>query len=318
METTLAPAESSLPDVLPTDRLFASGKAKTGVAPGLRDIRGARNAFSVVAVWAQIAAGWLLVRAFDHPVVWVGVALWIARCFSLIFLLNHESAHALLFNDRTKNDWVGRLFLAWPALLDYDGYRRAHLAHHKDELGPDEPDMGLYAGYPSERRRLGRRLLRDATGRSAYKQLRLLKSANRSTVIGIVGAQLPVALAAFAVTGNWWAWLAFWVLPWATVWQVINRLRAIAEHAGMAPGPDRRRNTHVVRQRWLPSNSLVPFNAGYHLAHHVDTSVPWNNLPTLHTELESAGWITPDFTHRSYRALWRYLTTTTATATTSS
>ena len=27
-------------------------------------------------------------------------------------------------------------------------YRRAHMAHHRDEMGPEEPDAGLYAGYP--------------------------------------------------------------------------------------------------------------------------------------------------------------------------
>ena len=27
-------------------------------------------------------------------------------------------------------------------------YRRAHFAHHRDEMGPDEPDLALYRGYP--------------------------------------------------------------------------------------------------------------------------------------------------------------------------
>ncbi len=209
---------------------------------------------------------------------------------------------------------VGRALLAWPALLDFDAYRRAHLAHHKDELGPDEPDMGLYVGYPSSRRRLARRLRRDASGRSATKQLRGMFRRGGPVLARIVAAQVVVAGLAFAVTGRWWAVAVVWWLPWATVWQVINRLRAIAEHAGMAAGPDRRRNTHVVRQHWLPGQVLVPFRSGYHLAHHVDTSVPWINLPDMHAELERAGWITPQLTHASYRALWRHLTTVASTA----
>lgn len=314
MDSSLAPAEALLPDVLPTERLFASGKARPGVASGLRVIPGGRNAFAVAALWAQIVAGWSLVQLSDHLLVWLVAVLWAGRCFSLVFLLNHESAHALLFANRQWNDWVGRALLAWPALLDYDGYRSAHIAHHKDELGPDEPDMGLYVGYPSSRRKLVRRLARDARGRSAYKQLRTMTRAGRSTLAGIAGAQVVVASFAFFVTGRWWAWLVLWLLPWATVWQVINRLRAISEHAGMAPGPDRRRNTHVVRQRWLASQYLVPFNSGYHLAHHVDTSVPWTKLAVLHTELERAGWITAEITHTSYTAVWRYLTSASADA----
>ena len=307
--TSLAPPESQLPDVLPTDRLFASGKARPHIIDGLRSIPGRRNARAVVAVWAQITGGWALVRISDHPVVWILVCVWVGRCLSLVFLLNHESAHALLFENRVWNDRIGRIMLAWPALLDYDGYRQAHLVHHNDELGPDEPDMGLYAGYPTRRRRLLRRLVRDASGQSALKQVRALTRLPRAKLVGMLGVQMFVGLATFVVTGRWWAWLVVWILPWATVWQVINRLRAIAEHAGMAPGPDRRRNTHVVSQHWLASQILVPFRSGYHLAHHVDTSVPWARLPALHAELEDAGWVTPHITHDRYTALWHHLTT---------
>ena len=27
---------------------------------------------------------------------------------------------------------------------------------------------------------------------------------------------------------------------------------------------------------------MVPYNTGWHLAHHVDMGVPWRNLPELH------------------------------------
>jgi hypothetical protein len=33
--------------------------------------------------------------------------------------------------------------------------------------------------------------------------------------------------------------------------------------------------------------------------------VPFRHLPALHHELERAGWVTPDLTYPSYRALWR-------------
>jgi fatty acid desaturase len=92
-----------------------------------------------------------------------------------------------------------------------------------------------------------------------------------------------------------------------TVWRVINRLRSIAEHGGMQRSKDRRQTTHHVRQT-LPARFLmVPLNTGWHLAHHVDMGVPFRNLPALHAELEAAGWITPDLTYPSYRALWRAL-----------
>ena len=52
---------------------------------------------------------------------------------------------------------------------------------------------------------------------------------------------------------------------------------------------------------------MVPLNTGWHLAHHVDMGVPWRNLPKLHAELEAAGYVTPELTYPSYRALWRAL-----------
>jgi len=92
-----------------------------------------------------------------------------------------------------------------------------------------------------------------------------------------------------------------------TSWRVINRLRSIAEHGGMQRSKDRRQTTHHVRQSRVASFVIVPFNTGWHLAHHVDMGVPWRNLPRLHAELEASGWVTPDITYPSYRALWRAL-----------
>ena len=78
-------------------------------------------------------------------------------------ILAHESAHRLLFTNRRANDWVGRL-LAYPTYLAMLAYRRVHFAHHRDEMGPEEPDTALYAGYPIPRDSWRRKLTRDGTG----------------------------------------------------------------------------------------------------------------------------------------------------------
>jgi fatty acid desaturase len=92
-----------------------------------------------------------------------------------------------------------------------------------------------------------------------------------------------------------------------TEWRVINRLRAIAEHGGMERSNDRRRTTHTVHQSHLAGFVMVPYNIGFHLAHHVDMGVPFRNLPKLHAELVAAGYVTPELEHPSYRQLWRQL-----------
>jgi fatty acid desaturase len=50
---------------------------------------------------------------------------------------------------------------------------------------------------------------------------------------------------------------------------------------------------------------MVPYNTGWHLAHHVDMGVPWRNLPRLHAELVRSGWVTEAIEYPSYRAFWR-------------
>src|SRR5205085_2921869 len=77
--------------------------------------------------------------------------------------LMHEAAHRLLFRNRRVNDWVGRWLLGFPAFTPVDLYRRGHMAHHRDEFGPDEPDIPLYRGYPIGRASMRRKLTRDAT-----------------------------------------------------------------------------------------------------------------------------------------------------------
>ena len=52
---------------------------------------------------------------------------------------------------------------------------------------------------------------------------------------------------------------------------------------------------------------IVPYNTGWHLAHHTDIGVPWRHLPALHRELVASGWVVPGLEHPSYVALWRTL-----------
>jgi fatty acid desaturase len=82
----------------------------------------------------------------------------------------------------------------------------------------------------------------------------------------------------------------------------------------MQQSTDRRLTTHHVRQRFWARFWIVPFNTGWHLAHHVDIGVPFQNLPALHRELETSGWVQPGLEYPSYPALWRRASSGSATA----
>ena len=239
--------------------------------------------------------------------------LLMGRAFAQFASLMHEAAHRLLFANKRVNDWVGRWLLGYPAFTSTDAYRRVHMAHHRDEFGPDEPDIALYAGYPIGHASFRRKLIRDGTGQTGLKLMRQFLSAVRSpdarsrrTVWKILAVQAVLFGAAIA-SGHWWLYPVLWVAPYLTVWRVINRLRSIAEHGGMQRSKDRRQTTHTVRQHLAARFMLVPYHIGWHLAHHVDSGVPFRNLPRYHQALCEAGYVDSSFEYPSYPAIWRAL-----------
>ena len=317
---TVRPTVAVLPDVLPTDRLHANGKPMPPVRDHLRRIHNGRNVVNVLGVWLQsFGVVWLALR-IANPLGYVVAFALMGRAFALYSILAHEAAHKLLFTNKRLNDWIGRWCIAYPAFVPLDLYRRSHFAHHREEFGPNEPDLNLYVGYPVTRSSLRRKLIRDARGSSGWKNLRALLLAFRSKgsrpiAMRILAGQAMVlvalALVAVGAGSAWWMGLllypVLWLAPWMTAWRVINRLRAIAEHGGMMQSPDRRLTTHVVHQSLLARFWMVPYNTGWHLAHHVDMGVPFQNLPALHRELVESGWVTERLEYPSYVALWRAL-----------
>lgn len=229
-------------------------------------------------------------------------------------ILHHEAAHRLLFSNRRVNDFVGINVLGFlPLGTGTHHYRRGHANHHRDEFGPNEPDFLLYAFYPISSSSLRRKLRRDVSGVSGYRVLKprlagFTNSEARGLTARFILGQVFVA-ALFTIFATWWLYLLIWVLPYLTWYQVQNRLRAIAEHGGMTRSPDRRSTTHHVEQHWLPALLFTPYNVGYHLAHHVDSGVPFRNLPTLHRALRDGGYLDDVRVWPNYRSLWAKMKT---------
>lgn len=300
-----------LPQVLPTDRLMVNGMAVRELRVELRRIADARNILSIVGLWASVVV-LITVGLRLGPLGCATAFVLMVPVFVRLAILMHEAAHRLLFSNRRINDWVGKWLIACPAFVPIGLYRASHFAHHKEEFGPNEPDIAFYAGYPGPWSALRRRLIRDAVGISGWKNLKpilraTLKGPGRDISMPIVAVQLGLWAAMWLLSGRWFVYPLLWLGPWFTGWRVANRLRALGEHGGLGASRDRRLTTHHVAQSWLARFWLVPYNTGWHLAHHVDMGIPWRNLPTFHAELERAGYITEAMTYPSYRALWRSL-----------
>jgi fatty acid desaturase len=297
-----------------SDRLRPDGRPRPDLRAELRRIPNLKNAGLVaIAAVYPVVVSWAAVTV-DRPVGWVVAFLAMGAYFQRVLTLFHEAAHRLLFSKRPLNDLIGEQILGWLAFGDGSNlYRKAHAQHHRDEFGPGEPDFALYARYPVEPASLRRKLVRDATGVSGWKNLKpvfvgLTRSARRSRALRFLAGQ-AVVFALFALAGHPWLYLFLWLAPWMTYWRVANRLRALAEHAGMTRSPDRRRTTHHVRQGWWARNVFLSQGIGYHLAHHVDSGIPMGNLRRFHQILEEDGYVTADLTHDGYWAFWRTLST---------
>jgi len=168
-----------LPPAHDTAVVRADGRAHPDVRPELRTIPSYRNALSVVSLYAQTAAV-LVATVVWAPWSWPITFVLMGRAHAQFASLMHEAAHRMLFTNRRANDLVGRWLLGYPSFTPTDGYRRSHMAHHREEFGPDEPDIPLYRGYPISRASFRRKLVRDATGQTGVKLMRGLLRAVRS------------------------------------------------------------------------------------------------------------------------------------------
>lgn len=227
-----------------------------------------------------------------------------------LFVIAHDAAHYLLYENRLLNDVVGRA-CAMLQGLSMCTYRVIHRLHHNNLYGELDPDTALHGGYPRGKGYLIRKLLKDLSGLTAWKtyayflggapalntqthvalrplddtslKLKTEARTDRNMVIAF-HLLLPVL---FAWSGYLPQYLVLWVLPLVTVVQALLRLRAIAEHGATtdfsSPLTAARTNVGPAWLEWL----LFPHHVNYHIEHHLYASVPHYNLPALHAEMRS-------------------------------
>ena len=272
-----------------------------------------RATWPIVADFAVIAlaAAAALAYWFSLPITVLAVVIIGTRQHAL-FVIAHDAAHYLLYEDRKVNDLVGRL-CATVQGLSMCTYRVIHRLHHNNLYGELDPDTALHGGYPRGKAYLIRKLLKDLSGLTAWKTyayflggapalntktnvaLRPLDDTSAKlreearTDRNVVVAFHILLLLIFSATGYLVEYLVLWVLPLVTVVQAILRLRAIAEHGATtdfsSPLTAARTNVAPAWLEWL----IFPHHVNYHIEHHLYASVPHYNLPALHREMAARG-----------------------------
>lgn len=256
---------------------------------------------SIAINWGTIFASMALVAAWPNPLT-IALALLLIGTRQLgMAILMHDAAHRALFSSRRLNDWVGNWLCAYPIWTDVIPYRPYHLKHHAKNYTAEDPDIGLVRPFPITRASLRRKIVRDLTGQTGWKRVKAtlkrdlgVSQGRQSRTFGgvrnlrgvtITNAVLFLVLLA---AGHPMLYL-LWVAAWMTTFQLVTRIRAIAEHA-MAPDPsDPLRNTRTTVVRWWERALIAPNGVNYHLEHHLLMTVPHYNLPRLHRLLRDRG-----------------------------
>lgn len=221
-------------------------------------------------------------------------------------ILMHEAAHGGLSRPNRLNDFLGHWLCAVPIGASLKAYRPYHLTHHRFAQQAEDPDLMLSAPFPVSPVSLRRKLIRDLTGQTFLKQRVLLPLAQaRSSGPRDDGAHdyeaivtgrsvLPflafnaVLMAGFVAAGVWWAFFMLWLLPMATWFPMVTRLRNIAEHAcveGSSTDPFRAART-TKASLWERA-FIAPYWVNFHAEHHLFMHVPCWKLPRLHRAIHT-------------------------------
>jgi fatty acid desaturase len=262
-----------------------------------------RGVAVVLHAWGVIALSMAIFTLWPHVLTFVLAFVLISGRQLGLAILMHDAAHRLLLPHSRLNDWVGHYLVGGPVGADLYLYRPYHLQHHRHTQQAQDPDLELSAPFPISRASLRRKIVRDLLGVTGYQRRMLQWKAGLGSdqdpvavrVLRLLQAEAPflisnaVLLGVLLAWGHGWLYLTLWWWPLFTGYQLVSRLRNIAEHAVVGPADDALRNTRTTRAHWLARMTVAPYWVNHHLEHHLFVNTPCWNLPLAHAWLGQAG-----------------------------
>jgi fatty acid desaturase len=262
-----------------------------------------RSVWMIAHVWGVVFAAMALFAVWPNIFTFIVAVMLIGARQLGIFVLVHDAAHGALFNDRALNDRISNWLLAYPLFTETRAYRAYHLEHHKYVQQPNDPDIGLSAPFPITKSSFRRKLWRDISGQTGFSQRRAQIRAAIGTPDMPPSARVAlfrrkmgpmvianlVLLGGLSAIGYWYLYPLLWLLPLMTYFQVITRLRNIAEHGMVPDNDDDFRNARTTHANWLMRAFLAVYFVNYHLEHHLMMFIPCYRLPQARKLLLSKG-----------------------------
>lgn len=262
-----------------------------------------RSAAAITLHWSVIAVATWAAIASGHWAVYVVAALVIATRLQALGVLLHDATHWLLFTNRTVNDVVSDLFLAFPLGLSTTLYRRTHFQHHRRTGTEDDPDLAIqrtdanWFVWPKSTWECVQVIVKSSLALDLHKGYRFFQQWSPSyNFFRPLSRDYPLSarvLFVFSTCAFYGPVIYFgllpdllllYALPGITLLGLANRLRNSAEHL-RTPGTHELNSTRTVVPSGWEKLAIAPHGVSYHLEHHLFPSVPCGRLAELHRVL---------------------------------
>ena len=236
-----------------------------------------------------VAGTWGLIH-FEHPLVWLPLAVLQGFTIFNFTILLHEVVHQLVFRrPRPRAERLLGLLYAMPSGMSPTQFARWHLDHHA-ELGSDEDDPKRHHLSPKVNARWYKLLyctpalffiyFRAARREAATYEPAVRRRIGRERALAI-GAHLAVVIGLALAFGPAAALRAH-VIPVFVVFPAVFMVNRLGQHYDIDPADPAMWGTLMRGHAFWDAAFL---NSNYHLEHHYFPGVPAYRLPALQRAL---------------------------------
>jgi fatty acid desaturase len=271
----------------------------------LSHVSGYRTTMYLLLQWLILIGSLATAAYLNHWAVYFIAMIVIGSRLQALGVMMHDGAHYLLYKNRVVNDTVCDLFIAFPLGMSTTLYRKTHFRHHRYANTEEDQDLAAqreeheWFEWPKTRLGLVIVVLRSLFGANFVRGWILYKHwapwnnfrspdfPMRCRVLYVGSTACVYALFAVALKLDMRTTLILvgvYMVAGMTILNLINRLRATAEHLGTR-GDHELNDTRTVLPNWIERFLIAPYGVNYHLEHHLFPSVPGYQLARLHREL---------------------------------
>lgn len=280
--------------------------AKPILARGLVDL--------FVWSWGMLILGLGVYVLFPNVLTFAFAFLVVTSRMGALLAIAHDAHHGTFLPDRKWNDLIAAWLCAYPVGSIYSSSKAVHMAHHKLLNTPEDPDRNFhFEDNKSTPQQFAWHFLRLVFGGQLWTSIVVngilrpiqkdavqpedkpapvvvLTRKGHPEILNLVPVQLVIWGALWAVSGQWWLYLAIWLGPIFTLGTFLGFLRGFVDHARLPDDPSvnsAERLVTVLHANFLERAFLAPYDFKYHAEHHMFPSVPHYYLHKLHIILQA-------------------------------